>query len=98
MKKVDFKKTLVRNIVQPIPKASNEVQKNKKEVKRSDSKNVKLENCRLDKPELHSTLKMSKTIDKITNHKRTKSLSDTEKLAVDEQVKLILLNIDISGL
>ncbi|CAH1972069.1 unnamed protein product [Acanthoscelides obtectus] len=43
---------------------------------------------KLDKPELQSTLKLSKKIDDIVNARRTKSCSDVDpkKLAVDEKI------------
>lgn len=89
MKKADFKKTLVRNTVQSAKPLSMPQNLPKKEIK-TDSKNgkrnVQIDGCRIDKPELQSTLKLSKAIDNITKQKINKNITDNEKLAVDEKV------------
>lgn len=86
MKKVDFKKTLVRNTVQPIQPSNSNRECSKSEIKKSVPKSVNVDNYKLDKPELQSTLKLTKTIDNFTKHQRTKSLTEGDKLAVDEKV------------
>lgn len=90
MKKIDYKKTLVRNTVQPtqtITRNTNEKVKFRI-VNDQFAQKANVDNCRLDKPELQSTLKLSKAIDNISKHNRTKSLTDSEKLAVDEKVNM----------
>lgn len=86
MKKVDYKKTLVRNTVQPTQKCTT-VPKEKVKVDNKTDQNKNVDHyCILDKPELQSTLKLAKTIDNITKHKRTEIQTESEKLAVDEKV------------
>lgn len=86
MKKADYKKTLVRNTVQPTQKYST-VSKEKNRVDKTDvSKNISDHHCKLNKPELQSTLKLEKTIDNITKHRKTEVQNESVKLAVDEKV------------
>lgn len=90
MKKVDFKKSLVRNTEVTIPKVKEDKIKHKikNENKVEPSKNVHIDTFQLDKPELQSNLKLSKIIDEVSKHKRTKSLTENDKLALDEKVQI----------
>lgn len=96
MKKVDFKKTIVRNAIQPIPKPNLLKDKPKTEKIRTNGlpmKTVDEDPCKLDKPELQSTLKLEKRIDDLVKYNQTKTLT-SEKLAVDEKVfQYIFFNI-----
>ncbi|VEN57374.1 unnamed protein product [Callosobruchus maculatus] len=92
------KKTLVRNAELPSRKtvvikgtqsSTKEVSARSDAPKSSRSKSTSSETeLKLNKPELHSTLKLSKKIDDIVNARRIKSCSDvdTKKLAVDEKI------------
>lgn len=90
MKKVDFKKTLVRNTVQTNRKpnlVTTSVKSKSKTNNRTLQENAPTrDNCKIDKPELQSTLKLTKNIDEIVKHKLTKSITETAKLAIDEKV------------
>lgn len=95
MKKVHCKKTLVRNTVQPIQKCRTiPKEKVKADHKVELSNNLVDHYCKLDKPELQSTLKLVKTIDNITTHKRTERQTESEKLAVDEKVFIKLISVN----
>lgn len=93
MKKIDYKKTLVRNTVQPTQIISTINKEKVKYYNKNDQLAEKddVEKCRLDKPELQSTLKLSKAIDNISKHKRANTIADNEKLAADEKVNFNFL-------
>lgn len=86
IKKVEFKKTLVRNTVQPFQKSSSTKEIPKSETRNHPIKSVHIDNCKLDKPTSQSTLRLVKTIDTLTKHGRAKSVTGNDKLAVDEKV------------
>lgn len=93
MKKVDYTKTLVRNTVQPTQTGAPTKERVKSGNKNDQiTKKANVDNCKLDKPEIQSTLKLSKAIDNISKHKQTNCITNNEKLAVDEKV-ISIINI-----
>lgn len=89
MKKVDFKKSLVRNTEQPISKVKETKvakQKIKTDTKLESKKSIPSHTCTLDKPELQSTNRLIKLIDDVTKLTKAKGITENEKLAVDEKV------------
>ncbi|KAJ8942950.1 hypothetical protein NQ314_009863 [Rhamnusium bicolor] len=101
-KKVDYKKTLVRNTERPVSKCKLVVADSQTTLKDETIKKVVTQTkidksvdkasetttAKLDSPELYSTLKLSHRIDNIVKPRKTKSCSDVEKkkLAVDEKL------------
>ncbi|XP_060521287.1 uncharacterized protein LOC132698957 [Cylas formicarius] len=92
-KKAECKKKLVRNSEQPLPKITPVVSKTSLQTSNDSGKNEKslvhnLSKSDFDKPEPCSTLHFSKKIEAVVKPRKTKSLSEADrlKLAVDEKI------------